>query len=132
MYHCAYMRRVLSICLLLFFALGPLSAVLPGSDDASLPACCRRSGAHHCAMAAAMRSRMASDTTLGFTAPATCPNYPGVLATLTTPADALMASPLSLPMSLMHAHTPAAGRAAAIENPIRANVGRGPPSYLLS
>jgi len=122
------MRRALSTSLLLFFLLGPLSAVLPASDDARLPACCRRNGAHHCAM----MSRMEHDTSPGFSAPMTCPLYPGVLATLTTPADAITASPLSLPFLPARAHATSAGRTDAIENPIRAHTGRGPPASLLS
>jgi hypothetical protein len=126
------MRRALSTWLLLFFLLGPLTAVFSASDDARLPACCRRNGAHHCAMAAAMRAQVANDTSPGFSAPATCPLYPGVMSTLITPADALLASPLSLRMLLMHTHMLAALRDKAIENPIRAHAGRGPPSHLLS
>ena len=44
------MRRAISIFLILFFWLGPLETLLPGGEDARLPACCRRHGAHHCAM----------------------------------------------------------------------------------
>lgn len=42
--------RLLSITLLLLFALAPLAAL--GGQDAErrLPVCCRRGGAHHCAM----------------------------------------------------------------------------------
>jgi len=45
------MRRTLSIFLVLFFGLGPVAAALHAEEDAGLPACCRRHGAHHCAMA---------------------------------------------------------------------------------
>jgi len=122
------MRRALSILLVIFFGLGPLTAILPASEDARLPACCRRNGAHHCAM----QARMASDTTPGFTAPATCPNYPGVMATLMTPADALVPSAPLLPVLFARADTPAVGCAAAIENPILPHAARGPPVDLLS
>jgi hypothetical protein len=44
------MRRALSILLVLLFGAGPLSFAFSLSDDISLPACCRRLGAHHCAM----------------------------------------------------------------------------------
>lgn len=44
------MRRALSILLVLLFGAGPLSFAFNSSDEASLPACCRRLGAHHCAM----------------------------------------------------------------------------------
>ena len=63
------MRRGFSIFLVLFFGLGPLSALVDGSEDASLPPCCRRHGAHHCAMYArimAMRARPALDPTPAF------------------------------------------------------------------
>jgi hypothetical protein len=56
------MRRVFSIFLILFFGLGPLSALVEGSDDASLPACCRRLGAHHCAMYAENMAMRAGST----------------------------------------------------------------------
>lgn len=46
-------RRLFAISLLLLFGL-PLVSPLLASDavDASLPACCRRAGKHHCAMSA--------------------------------------------------------------------------------
>lgn len=44
------MRRALSILLMVLFGAGPLSFALNLSDDITLPACCRRLGAHHCAM----------------------------------------------------------------------------------
>ena len=44
------MRRAFSILLVLLFGAGPLSFAFSASDDISLPACCRRHGAHHCAM----------------------------------------------------------------------------------
>ncbi len=75
------MRRGFSIFLILFFGLGPLSALVDGSEDASLPPCCRRHGAHHCAMdaqiMAAMSGAAAPIRTPGFSAPLTCPLYHG-------------------------------------------------------
>jgi hypothetical protein len=55
------MRRALVIFLLAGFSL-PLIAPLftPGQDEASLPACCRRNGQHHCMMAATMMGRLPS------------------------------------------------------------------------
>src|SRR3954454_15626122 len=44
------MRRALSILLVLLFGAGPLTFAFSLSDDILLPACCRRHGAHHCAM----------------------------------------------------------------------------------
>ena len=45
------MRRSLAISLLLFFSLSLIAPlVAPEAAEASLPACCRRDGKHHCAM----------------------------------------------------------------------------------
>ncbi|MGB7548225.1 MAG: hypothetical protein WBM14_10785, partial [Terracidiphilus sp.] len=85
------MRRVLSIFLVLLFGLGPLSATLEASDDARLPPCCRRHGAHHCAMAEAMIARMAqaASGTPAFTAPSHCPFYPTNASAILAPVYAL-------------------------------------------
>lgn len=130
------MRRVLSTFLLLFFGLGPLSAVLPAAEDVRLPACCRRNGAHHCAMtvemAAALARMMAQDTTPGFSAPTTCPSYPGSIPALTAPGAALIARALSMPLVQKCAHLSAGEHHDALENPVRAYAGRGPPFTPLS
>ena len=129
------MRRWLSIFLILFFGLGPLAAALPAGDDSGLPACCRRNGAHHCAMSMRMRAQMAeaaSSSAPAFTAPATCPHFPGYIAATTSTIHALTASPVSLPVLLAQAHSPAAGRAAARLSQIRTRAGRGPPASNLS
>jgi hypothetical protein len=86
------MRRGFSIYLILFFGFGPLSALAKGSDDAGLPACCRRHGAHHCAMYAelmAMRARYGPDPTPRFESPSTCPLFPGLQFGMLAPAHAL-------------------------------------------
>jgi hypothetical protein len=82
------MRRGLSILLALLFGVGPLSVLLPGGDEATLPACCRRLGAHHCAMAAQMAAMVARAEAgkASISAPSTCPNYPGPTIALLTPA----------------------------------------------
>ena len=117
--------------LLLFFALGPLTALLPANDDPRLPACCRRNGAHHCAMSTqmlvAMMARMEKDTAPGFSAPTTCPNYPVSLLALLAPDAALAAKQLSLPILHVRAHEPAAGNKVVLEDSIRLHAGRGPP-----
>jgi hypothetical protein len=84
------MRRPLSILIVALFVFAPLSALLPGAADAQLPACCRRHGAHHCAMAAAMSAPPSG--THQFTAPNHCPLYrTGHLAP--TPVFALALTP---------------------------------------
>ena len=130
------MRRVFSIVLVLLFGFGPLASALPGAEDAALPACCRRNGAHHCAMAVSMMAamaRMAADGRESVSAPMTCPYYPGpVIAALMPAAHALAASPAAL--SGLHTTTaaPAPLLIAKFSAPNRTNAGRGPPVSLQS
>ncbi len=124
------MRRALAIFLILNFWLGPLTAIFPASEDSRLPPCCRRHGAHHCAMAMRMAALMAQASSGKpiFTAPLTCPLYPGCTALLPSIIPALAASTVSLPVLLAQPHSPAAGRAAARLSQIRTRTGRGPPA----
>ena len=126
------MRRGLSILLVLVLGLGPLTEVLPASDDLRLPACCRRNGAHHCAMAAMMEHMLAHMPPVkgpAFSAPLTCPEYPGPAAVLTPQAQVLaLTTAVSLPALAACLHTPAPRLAVALSNPIRPHSGRGPPT----
>lgn len=125
------MRRGISILLALIFGMGPLAAALPGAEDAALPPCCRRQGAHHCAMAAHMAAMMAAEEADGITslsAPATCPLYPGAkIAVLTTPY-ALMAAAGPVPALAVGEHVLLPGDAGDLKGPARAHTARGPPS----
>jgi hypothetical protein len=75
------LRKVIAIFLLAVFSLpfaAPLLALTPTSE-ANLPACCRRSGRHHCMMSMADRSEM-TDSAPGFSAqPERCPYCPAAL-----------------------------------------------------
>jgi hypothetical protein len=54
------MRRTLSILMVVVFwmpSLAPLFGAT-GSDEASVPACCRRHGQHHCTMSEAERATL--------------------------------------------------------------------------
>ncbi len=98
------MRRGFSIFLIVFFGLGPLSALLEASEDANLAPCCRRHGAHHCAMAmrmAAMMAKTESGSTPVLTAPMSCPLYPGTTFSMLMPAHALTATPASVCAALI-------------------------------
>jgi hypothetical protein len=68
------MRRALAIFLLVGFSF-PLIAPLftSGPSEASLPACCRRNGKHHCMMSAAMMGQIESG---GPTISEKCPYSP--------------------------------------------------------
>jgi hypothetical protein len=124
-----FMRRALSILLVLFFGLGPLSATLE-ADEARLPACCRAHGAHHCAMSAALKAWMlrAESQTPSFTAPSTCPLYRTLFDQDSTPENALLTTPPAAPASGVRRAVVADYRFAArsIHHAIR--TGRGPPA----
>lgn len=124
------MRRGFSIFLILFFGLGPLSAFVDSSQDAGLPACCRRHGAHHCAMSAqamAMSAGRGIDPTPSFSAPPTCPLYHGRSFAMLTPAHALTAT-AAVRAEFARAFSPSFERIAAFSTPSRAYAGRGPPA----
>jgi hypothetical protein len=125
------MRRGFSILLVLVFSLGPLAFTLDAGGDAGLPPCCRRHGAHHCAM------RMAGDTSAAqsnsapaVSAPLTCPHYPGATALLTGPDRALAATASRLHALTALAAAPALRLLAAASHPGAAYAGRGPPSAI--
>jgi hypothetical protein len=129
------MRRGFSILLILVFGLGPLSATLQAKDESYLPACCRRNGAHHCAMAvqmARMLAPLSRDTRPAFTVPLTCPYYPGARPLLITAIHALVTAPASLPSAITRALALAPGRTLSLSNPSRSHSGRGPPAGIPS
>ena len=124
------MRRGISILLVVFFVLGPLSALLQADTEARLPPCCRRHGAHHCAMSMAIQTRM----TTGFpakpdvSAPATCRNFPqGSFATL-SPDHALAQSNAIVSAVPLHNDSPVEIAIAPRMNRLRIRADRGPPS----
>ena len=127
------MRRLVGLFLILLFWLGPLSVLLQADDESRLPACCRRHGMHHCAMAASMTaSRFVLPGSLPqAAAPMHCPMYPGSSAANTVPVYALIAPASGLPAVLAEAHSPAAGRAVARLSQLRTRANRGPPENLL-
>ena len=122
------LRRMLAITLLIAFG-SPL--VLPlfaatADPEASLPACCRSHGAHHCAM---MHRMLAESSGPAFTAPP-CADYP----TATTPvriAAASLTTPLRLTVEPLRATAPPApGPHRARTFVPSANLNRGPPPRL--
>ena len=130
MYHQNQMRRAASLIIVLLFGFGPLTGLLRSRDDARLPACCRRHGMHHCAMAmemAAMLAQQASGKTPILTAPITCPMFPGFLAGPSTPTHALVKPAAGLPALLVQSHTPLSASAGALTGSLRTPTARGPP-----
>jgi len=121
------MKRILSILLMLVFGLGPLAEALPASTESRLPACCRRHGAHHCAM----KTQALSSSAPSLALPSHCPYFPGPMAASTTQLHAMATGAIGLPMRLAQACLPAAGFADAQMSRLRTRSGRDPPSSLL-
>lgn len=135
MYHLITMRRGLSILLVLLFGLWPLAGTLEAGDDSRLPQCCRRHGAHHCAMTAQMAAAIAeaaSGSTPMLAAPMTCPLFPGFAAGPSTPSHAMATPVTSLAVLPAQVSSLVASRTGARMRPIRTHAGRGPPASTLS
>jgi hypothetical protein len=120
------MRRALAIALLIAFSSPLLLPLMAATRDpeASLPACCRRHGKHHCSMMMAMR---AANSGPAFHAPP-CPFYPSA----TTPprlATASLSTSLPPVVEALRASAPPAPtprRAHAFTG--SSNLKRGPPA----
>lgn len=127
------MRTLVAILLLAVFGL-PLALPLLAQgeiSEAGLPACCRRTGAHHCAMSAGERAQ-ASPHSPAFSAPeGRCPYGAQAPATVhpesfaPAPANAIFADLLSHPA--VHAQTECRWRIARD----RSRQKRGPPAARL-
>jgi len=122
------MRRILTIALLLAFGSPMVAPVFAATADpeASLPACCRSHGVHHCAMMH-MRSAAADPA---FQAPP-CPFYPTALALVQVANAFLCSSPnLSAAYSRDRTSLIAAPCRAATVFTVSSNLKRGPPNPL--
>ncbi|HET6170850.1 MAG TPA: hypothetical protein VFE01_11745 [Terracidiphilus sp.] len=123
------MQRALAISLILFFGIGPLAGTLDAGDDVRLPPCCRRHGAHHCAMSDALMARMveAPSSPPFFSAPTHCPFFPTGSSAIPASIHALAPTAASLFASLEEPHVRFAYRAKTSLGQIRTHAGRGPP-----
>ena len=124
------MRRALSILLMLLVGAGPLSYAFSLSDELSLPACCRRNGAHHCAMDGDQSQRAAAPAATK--ARSRCLQYPQHSNARTT-SNAAIGDSLQVVMHVereISCTGPAANRFTSIH--LRAPVLRGPPADRLS
>jgi hypothetical protein len=121
------MRRLLALLLLASFGL-PVAAsalALGQSPDTRLPACCRRNGAHHCAMQMAVPNGAPAIT-------AVCPHFPQPSATSPSNTSSALAPPAQT--TLLHLVALTATRQADTQRRIsreRSRHKRGPPSISL-
>ena len=129
-YHKVQVRRGFSILLVLIFSLGPLTALSAASEDAPLPACCRRNGEHHCAMSmqgAAAASANADGAAPILKLPPRCPYFPQHAIVRNAPVYALAASSVGGVVLPVQPYRHVAVRAAPLLNPVSPLAGRGPP-----
>jgi hypothetical protein len=125
------MRRALSISLILLLWLPAFAALVPGTEDARLPFCCRRHGVHHCAMDAASA---AAETASGpaVSAPSRCSHFPAALPATVSAAFVVYAAPANWTALVAGSYSPAARREAARAGRLRAQLDRGPPASPLA
>jgi hypothetical protein len=118
-------RRLTATLLLALFSISLMSAF--GADpDAKLPACCRRNGKHHCAMAAGS----SASPEPGFKANDKCPLYPGAaLSTSVVPAIAPPAAALTAILCGGDNLLRSRHRLAIPAERLRAHLKRGPPFF---
>ncbi|WP_260705509.1 hypothetical protein [Edaphobacter flagellatus] len=125
------MRRILAILLLLIPGLPLVSPLLMAADgpDASLPACCRRNGSHHCAATSGAPDTSATPHVRVL--PQRCPSYPSVTVSPLQSGAAVLTSSLRLARYSepeIVAHESSIGLLAAHD---RSHRERGPPALAL-
>jgi hypothetical protein len=124
------MRRLLSFVLFAAFVL-PMATpwlALAQNDIASLPLCCRRNGAHHCAMPAAEQAKQSSAPRLV----ARCPFYRGTVAVQPVGTrSALSPGASSATAPLLHLAAIAPHPLPRASQYDRSRSTRGPPASLL-
>ena len=125
------LRRLVAATLMLVF-LSPL--VLPlfaatSDPDASLPACCRRHGKHHCNMTMSMMAMLVASSGPALTTPP-CPLYPAA-ATPVRIVTAYFAAQLPPSIEIRRDPAPSAPTLLRICTlSITSNCTRGPPARL--
>lgn len=125
------LRRTFCTILILILGVGPLALVFPANSDLRLPACCRRHGAHHCAMSAegaSMLVRASSGHLPALTNRTQCPCFPDSIAASPVTVHALVAQQFCLPAPEAAPHSPAIRRATVHDTVLRSSGSRGPPA----
>ena len=125
------MRRILAIALLIAFGspfVAPLFAAT-SDPEASLPACCRRHGTHHCSMTVAMMAMLAASSGPSLTS-TPCPFYPTAAAPVRIVTAFFSAPPLTTVDLRRDPSPPAHSSLHAPALAIASQSTRGPPAPL--
>jgi hypothetical protein len=125
-------RRILSITLLVLFSLPLIAPVLAlaAGPGVNLPACCRRSGAHHCMLK--MQTAESSGAGVSLSAiPQRCPAYPAVVTQAKHGDLSFHAASLIFAELVSHPSVKTQTQARARVALDRSRQKRGPPSNLL-
>lgn len=123
----ATVRRSLAILQIALFGLLAVSPVFSADPESSLPACCRRAGKHHCAMA----SMSGESSGPALQSGGQCPYFPHSVVTTISPAHAAaIASRATFAPAARHAAMWHAAPVGVIFSPGRSHQKRGPPSFL--
>jgi len=129
------MRRALAIFLALTFGLGPCVALLQASEDTRVPICCRRNGAHHCAMsgeASAPTAAAEQQTAPTIAASTHCPDYPGSVPARITTVHALAPIQATILGLTAQRRRQIVSSPAANRNQVSTHTVRGPPARRFS
>jgi hypothetical protein len=131
-----FVTLTLCVGLCLGLGLGPvaqaLSADAPISGwtgkvrESHLPACCRRHGAHHCAMGLSSAATPA-DAETSVSSTGCCPAFPRSIATAVPPFDSLPETHRPMPL-IAEFHSPQQATVAAGISARRSWPKRGPPT----
>ena len=125
------MRRIVGICLVLLYWLGPMMALVPASAESSLPACCRRGGSHHCMMNMAERASL-EDGHTHFAAPTLkCPYCPAQVRTAHSPLSSFQAISTSFVAPASHPNGVVQSESKRRISRDRSRSKRGPPNSQL-
>ncbi len=125
------MRRIVSIALVLFYWLGPLMALVPASAESRLPACCRKSGSHHCMMNMGERAAIADGHTHIAAPSPKCPYCPAQCRVAHTPLSLKQSIAQSFISPASHPHGVVQSESKRRISRDRSRSKRGPPEAQL-
>jgi len=122
------MRRLLAILLLAAFGLPTVAPLLAQTQDPdrNLPACCRRSGTHHCALSMAAQNNNAPIIS------ARCPAFPQCAAVANLIPAAFFATHPSIKFPITTQSAPARAETQRRISSERSRHTRGPPANNLA